>query len=234
MDVLPDVELGPVADREDADALALVLAGIIEVPELGPLVFGVPAMRGGAEGEDALLGAALFLVAPRAAKGRVEPVEVERLFQPFRFPHVGVERPMVEGIDAPLLGLGILVDQQLHPAFARHPVAQLIHRLKFPGRVDMQQREGRRRGVEGLARQVQHDGAVLAHRIEHHRLFRLRHHFTQDVDALGFESLQMGQGLGIEHGFSTTGLIFSCMPRRPVDLPYGSVSENSHADDEHW
>jgi hypothetical protein len=43
-DVLPDVELGPVGEREDADALALVLAGIVEVPQLGPLVLRVPAM----------------------------------------------------------------------------------------------------------------------------------------------------------------------------------------------
>ena len=34
-----------------------------------------------AEGEDALLGARLLLVAPRAAEGRVEAVFVERLAQ---------------------------------------------------------------------------------------------------------------------------------------------------------
>ena len=46
VDVLPDVELGPVRQREDADALALVLAGVVEAPQLGPLVLRVPAVAG--------------------------------------------------------------------------------------------------------------------------------------------------------------------------------------------
>ena len=54
---------------------------------------------------------------------------------------------------------GILVDEQLHPALARRAVAQLVHVAELPGRVDMEQREGRRRGIEGLARQVQHHRA---------------------------------------------------------------------------
>src|SRR3546814_16935359 len=39
-DILPDVELGPVRDREHAAALALRLAGVVEVPELGTLLLG--------------------------------------------------------------------------------------------------------------------------------------------------------------------------------------------------
>src|SRR6185503_11608369 len=35
-DVLPDVELGPVRDREDADVLAAADTRVVEVPELGP------------------------------------------------------------------------------------------------------------------------------------------------------------------------------------------------------
>src|SRR5262249_30641743 len=82
LDILPDVELGPVADREDADALAPIygpwrLLRIVEVPQLGPLVLGVPAMARRTEGEDAFLGAALLLVPPRTAEGDIETVEVE-------------------------------------------------------------------------------------------------------------------------------------------------------------
>jgi hypothetical protein len=51
----------------------------------------------------------------------------------------------------------------------------------------------RRRRVEGLASQVQHHGAVLADRIQHHRAVGLGHHLAHDVDALGFEALQVGQ-----------------------------------------
>jgi hypothetical protein len=56
MDVLPDVELGPVGEREDADALALVLARVVEAPEFGRWFFGSQRCCA-AEGEDALLGA---------------------------------------------------------------------------------------------------------------------------------------------------------------------------------
>src|SRR5690606_17709304 len=60
-DILPDVEFGPVRDREDADALALRLARVVEVPELGTLLLRVPSVARSAEGEDAFLRAALFL-----------------------------------------------------------------------------------------------------------------------------------------------------------------------------
>src|SRR3546814_11575644 len=82
-DILPDVEFGPVADRKDADALPLRFPGVVQVPQFGPLLLRVPAVGRGAEREDAFLGAALFLVPARAAKGDVEAVEVERLLQPF-------------------------------------------------------------------------------------------------------------------------------------------------------
>jgi hypothetical protein len=150
-------------------------------------------VRGGAEGEDALLGAALLLVATRAAEGRVEAVEVQRLLQPLGLPHVGVERAMVERVDPAFLSLRVLVDQQFHAAFARHAIAQLVHRLELPGRVDMQQRERRRRRIEGLARKVQHHRRILAHRVEHDRLLRFGHDLSQYVDAFRLQPFQMGQ-----------------------------------------
>jgi hypothetical protein len=85
VDILPDVEFGPVGDGEDADRFALVLARIVEVPKFGPLVLRVPAVAGIAKGEDALLGAGLFLIAPGTAEGRVETILVQRLLQPSVF-----------------------------------------------------------------------------------------------------------------------------------------------------
>ena len=74
MDVVPDVELGPVGEREDADAFAGPDAAVKERPELGALILGVPLAGGVAEGEDALLGAGFLFVAARAAEGCVEAV----------------------------------------------------------------------------------------------------------------------------------------------------------------
>jgi hypothetical protein len=54
-------------------------------------------MIGGAEREDALLGAALLLVAAGAAEGRVEAVFVERLLQALGLPeHRCAGRAVIE------------------------------------------------------------------------------------------------------------------------------------------
>jgi hypothetical protein len=72
LDVLPHVQLGPVADREGADVLALVAAGVVQVPQFRALVLRVPLAELVAEAHDALLGAGLFLVAAGAADAGVE------------------------------------------------------------------------------------------------------------------------------------------------------------------
>ena len=52
---------------------------------------------------------------------------------------------------------------------------------------------GGRAGIERLQRQVQHHRAVLADRVEHHRPLALGDDLAHDVDALGFEPLQVRQ-----------------------------------------
>src|SRR5262249_5307843 len=56
VDVLPDVELGPVREREHPDRLARVDARVVEVPELGPLVLRIPLAELIAKREEPLLG----------------------------------------------------------------------------------------------------------------------------------------------------------------------------------
>ena len=73
-DVLPDVQLGPVGQREDPDVLALVDPAVVEAPQLGALVLRVPLAELVAEGEHPLLGPGLLLVAAGAAEQRVEAV----------------------------------------------------------------------------------------------------------------------------------------------------------------
>src|SRR3970040_1175050 len=78
-DVLPHVELGPVADREHAHVLAGMDPRVVQVPKLPALVARVPLAELVAEGEHALLGARLFLVAARAADRGVEAELADRL-----------------------------------------------------------------------------------------------------------------------------------------------------------
>src|SRR5690606_38864949 len=79
VDVGPDVELGPAAEREDAHALTGREAGVEHAPDLRPLVLGIPGVLGVAVREDALLGAGLLLVAARAPDGGVVAAGAERL-----------------------------------------------------------------------------------------------------------------------------------------------------------
>src|SRR5436305_5481555 len=62
VDVLPHVQLRPVRQREHTHVLALADAAVVEVPQLGALVLGVPLPELVAEGEHALLRARALLV----------------------------------------------------------------------------------------------------------------------------------------------------------------------------
>src|SRR5690606_23335809 len=79
VDVEPDVELGPIGEREGADALALGDLAVVEVPQLGPLVFGIPLAEAIAERVDALFGARAFFVAARTPESRVVAAGLQRL-----------------------------------------------------------------------------------------------------------------------------------------------------------
>ena len=138
--------------------------------------------------------ARLFSSSRRAPpKAASKPYLIERLLQAFRLPHVGVQRAVIERIDAFRQRFGILIDEQLHAGFARGPVAQRVHVAKLPGRIDVQQRKRRARGIERLLRQVQHHGAVLADRVQHHRPLRLGDDLAHDVNALGLEAFEMSE-----------------------------------------
>src|SRR3954469_6896426 len=81
LDVLPDVELGPVRQREDAAVLALADPPVVDAPQLRALAARVPLAEVVAEAEDPLLRAGALLVAPRAAERGVEAVLLDRVEQ---------------------------------------------------------------------------------------------------------------------------------------------------------
>src|SRR5690606_21125636 len=72
LDILPDSHPGPVRDREGAKILTLVRTSVIEIPQLGALILGIPLAEAITETHDALLGTGLFFVAPRAANAAIE------------------------------------------------------------------------------------------------------------------------------------------------------------------
>ena len=74
---------------------------------------------------------------------------------------LGVER---DGIGARGDRSFIAPDQQFRAHGAGHRIAKGKHLGEFEAGVHVQQRKGNRRGIEGLLRQPQHDGRVLADR----------------------------------------------------------------------
>ena len=65
--IFPYVELGPIANGKYTNVFAGVYPGIIEIPQFGALVLGIPLAKFIPERKYAFLGPSLFLVAARPA-----------------------------------------------------------------------------------------------------------------------------------------------------------------------
>jgi len=114
-DIFPNVELGPIRQRKDPHRLALRKARVIESPEFRPLVLRVPAMLGAAQRENAFLGTALLLVAPRTAESGIEAVAVERLL----VAHPLIGQALAYGDGRPYVVALLTLDGEAAPAWAR-------------------------------------------------------------------------------------------------------------------
>lgn len=149
-------------------------------------------MIGVAEGEDALLGARLLLVATCPTESRIEAVTIERLLQALRLHHIGVDLGgMAQRRDAARLALRIDVDEEVEPVLARDLVAKRDHLLELPGRIDMEERKGQPSGCKGLHGEVQEHRGILADRIEQHRALTFCDDLAHDVNALGLEAVEV-------------------------------------------
>src|SRR6185436_14814240 len=101
-----------------------------QVPELGPLMLGVPLTFGIPEREDALLGTRALLVAPRAAEGGVEVSRLERVEQ-----RLGFQKTTAalcadqERLGAVGNRLVVGVNDQAGADFAGVPVPEINHLL---------------------------------------------------------------------------------------------------------
>ena len=194
MDVLPHVELGPVGQGKDPNALALVDPSVVDVPEFGTLILGVPTVMLVAEGEHALLGTGLLFVSPCPAKGGVETVLVQRLLESVCLHQLGVLLAVVERMDVVLETLLVDVNDHIEVQLpACIVLAKVDHLAELPRCVDVHQWKGRFGRVERLLRQAHHYGGVLADGVQHDGSVELGSHLAHDMDALGFQLLEVGQ-----------------------------------------
>jgi hypothetical protein len=83
------------------------------------------------------------------------------------------------------------VHDEIEPELARGPITERDHVPELPGGIDVQQREWRLGRPERLPRQMQQYGGVLTDGIEQDGRAELRRRLAEDVDALGFEQLEM-------------------------------------------
>ena len=199
-DVLPDVELGPVRQREDADRFALARRGCCRSSTF-------PAAGSSGPRHAARCGtrrcAPWRATSPRRGARRRRPRRSRICRAPGAAPTVfmtwvWVFEPWSNGLMPSRTPSSLMWTIRSKPSFCGHLVAKLDHLAELPGRVDMQEGKRRLGRIEGLHRQMQQDRRILADRIEHHRLGEGRRHFAKDVDRLGFEAVEMGQ-LG-KHG----------------------------------
>ncbi len=154
----------------------------------------VPLAEGVAEGVDPLLGARFFLVAARAAEGRVETALGQRIQQRSGLQQAAAFlRAQAERVGAVVDSFGIGVHDQPRADLRAEAVAELHHFAEFVGGIDVQQRERDRARMERLLRQAHHHRGILADGVEHHRPLEFGGHFAQDMDAFGFQRPQMGK-----------------------------------------
>ena len=161
-DVFPYIPLGPVAERKDTHVFARVEARVVEVPDFRSLVLRIPLAKTVAEAEEALLGAGLFLVAPRTADAAVELEFIDR----------GEQRGDLQPVPADLAWRRhgpALRDRILHPAddepraeFPGATVAEFVHLGKMVPGIHIEQRHGGSRRAEGLLRQAKETDRILA------------------------------------------------------------------------
>jgi hypothetical protein len=96
-------------------------------------------------------------------------------------------------IDALGDAFGVGVGVQDDAGLAGAAIAERDHLAEFPAGVHVQQRDRRTRRIKGLEQQVQEHRAVLADRIQHHRIAEPGRDLAQDVDAFRLEAIEVGQ-----------------------------------------
>ena len=196
-DVGPDVEFGPVGQREHPDVLALAVPPVVEVPQLRTLVARIPRAELVAEAEHALLGARLLLIATRAAEHRAELVLADAAQQGHRLqPVAGRVRPGVldrtAGVDV-VLHAG---DDQAQPVLLDRLVAERDDLVEVLAGVDVHHRERHPSRPERLDREVQHHHRVLAAGEQQRRALDGGRDLAEDVHGLGLELFEVGELVG--------------------------------------
>ena len=193
-DVHPDVHLGEVRERENAEVFAGVLASVEEVPEFGALVFRIPLAEVVAMREEAFFGTSLFFITASAAEAGVVLVLLDRVEERDGLKFVA------RGVGAFFLHGASGIDRFLHEADDEvgadefdEFVAVGHGLIEVVSGIDVDEWEGHACGPEGFACKPCHDDRVLAAGKEQGGVLKLGGSFAKDEDRLGFELVEVAE-----------------------------------------
>ena len=181
-DVLPNIQFGPVAEREYPDAFSLADTGVVDVPQFRTLVLRVPLVEFVAERKDTFLGTRFLLVAAGSTEGGIEFVFVKSMKQGLCLHQVGMYLATVgERSYAGTESIHVAFHNQFPAMFGGIFVAELQHLLKLPFRVDVHQRERRTSGCKGLFGQTYHYRRILADAVQHDGILKFCSHLADNI-----------------------------------------------------
>ena len=161
LDVLPDIEFGPVGNREHAKVLAGLQAGVKQRPELRALSLGLPLAEAVAVRKDTLLGSGFFFVAARAADQRVEAELVDCFQQRHRLVHIARLAGMRQAHGAALHRVFDVAHDQFGPEFFCAQITEIDHFLEVVAGIYHQQRIGDTADTKSFFRTPEHDQRVF-------------------------------------------------------------------------
>ena len=228
-DVLPDVELGPVGERERAQVLTLADARVQQRPRLGPLRPRIPATLSIAEAEDAFLRSRLVLIASAATERGIEAVFGQCIEQGDRL------QPVAAGAWPCILHRAAGVDGSLHAGhhqshapLGHEPIAILDDLGEVVAGVDVHHGEGQPCGSEGEHGEVQQDGAVLATAEQQHRVLALGGDFADDGERLIGERVEVRGGDDLGAHTCNPHSVFALPLQRPARLSSPGATGRVH------
>src|SRR5581483_3783392 len=158
VDVMPDVQFGPIGERKDANALAGTDASVVQIPQLRTLIFGVPLTSVVAEGENALFRARALFIAARSAECGIEAVGTQTIEQSLCLQQSAAAlRSQSYWVCAFCKSVFITPDDKVQPKLACVLIAKGEHLAEFVARIDVQKRKRNRTRMKRLLGEAQHD-----------------------------------------------------------------------------
>ena len=214
---------------------------VVEIPQLRPLPFRVPAMLRRSRNEKMRSFARDFSSSRRAPPNAASNRYLSSACRSacVFMTSVWTCRAVRERVDAALHALADWYARSARDRDASPLSRNAIMSRNFHVVSTCSSGNGGLAGIERLHREVQHHRAVLADRIQHHRLVALRNDLAHDVDALGLQPLKMGQACRLRdlcllgfHAFNQSVMLGATDDSNTVDtvrpsITFGRVGKSS-------